>query len=441
MNNRSPDVGPGLKGIGRKEEAVDTTRHDGVAASNIRISQSALRLLERSVAHLTAWWQANRLVLFQVGAVFLSLRILLTLLAVLSSGMLPPQSELHSTYHRSDNLLLDVWARWDSEYYLDIASQGYLARPELPVFFPFYPMLLAATAKVVGHDYVLSGILVSSLACFIALFYMFKLAELELGEESARRALLYLAAYPMALFMMAVYTESLFLAVILAAFYYARRRRWLAAGIATLLAGITRPTGLVLVFPLAYEAWSQAGGTIDWATWRRLINWRVLLAVAGAPLSWLLYAIYLGGITGDRFAILHSRSQPPFLRQTSLPWDTVGLAISNLSHPSLSVLSRTVNTADLVATIFLIEATIVAWWALPRLYAVYCAASLFLLLSLTIPEWPLQSMPRYTLTVFPIFFLLAKLGANRYWHQAILMAGLLLLGIYTALFANWYWVF
>ncbi|MGI8587842.1 MAG: hypothetical protein ACR2M0_09175 [Chloroflexia bacterium] len=421
---------------------------EGVALDTQTIAHPAEEIAAPGMAagakimpYIARWWTLNRVAVTQAFFVFLSLRLLLSVVAGLSIGMLPMQTGQHSTYQRSTNPQLDAWSRWDSEYYLDIAEQGYSTRPQLAVFFPLYPMLLAGAAPLTGGDYVLAGILVSSVACFIALFYMFKLAAWEFGEEVAGRSILYMAAYPMALFLFAVYTESVFLAVTLAAFYYARRRRWAFAGSAALLAGLARPTAIVLVLPLVYEAWCQAGHTLRLPTLKRLVSLRYLLGIGAAPLGWLLFAGYLAWLTGDMLAILHSRTLPPFWREVSMPWDTLISAIRRLGDPTLSPFARTVNTADLIATLLLLEACIVAWWALPRIYAIYCSGSLILLLLLTIPEWPLQSMQRYSLAVFPLFFLLAKLGANRYWHQLILMTSLLLLGVYTALFANWYWVF
>jgi len=42
--------------------------------------------------------------------------------------------------------------------------------------------------------------------------------------------------------------------------------------------------------------------------------------------------------------------------------------------------------------------------------------------------------------LFPAFIVLALLGRNRYAHQIILWLSLLLLGLYTIRFVNWYWV-
>jgi hypothetical protein len=97
--------------------------------------------------------------------VFFGIRIGLSLVAVLAAVYLPEQTGWHATYHRSDNIWLDVWARWDSEYYLDIAQYGYGARPELPAFFPVISSLDSPGGTPVwqrlslGGDYRLKSIL------------------------------------------------------------------------------------------------------------------------------------------------------------------------------------------------------------------------------------------------------------------------------------------
>ncbi len=403
---------------------VQTEQH--VAPSNPQWQQAA---------PIRAWWKADRRAVIEALTLFVGTGLAFSLIAVLATAFLPEQTGLHSTYHRAAGVWPDVLARWDSEYYIDIAAQGYAARPELITFFPLYPLLISTFASVLGGDYVLSGVVVSAIAYFVALLYLFKLVAWEFSEAAASRALLYLALSPVAFFLLSVYTESLFLAVTIMAFYYARRGEWAIAGVAALLATVTRPNGFIIVVPLAFEIWQQIGGKP-----RKLVPAH-LWALLAAPIALTVWAFYLAWLTGDPLAIVHSRAQPPFARVTSMPWETLWSAMQYLGTPGLSPLSRVVNSLDLAATLLLIEATVIAWWRLPHAYAAYMTVSVLLLLSSTVPDWPLQSMQRYTLSIFPIFMLLAQLGANRYWHRTILIASAPLLGMYTALFATWYWVF
>ena len=70
-----------------------------------------------------------------------------------------------------------------------------------------------------------------------------RLAEHLLGEAGARRAVLYLAVFPTSLYLGAVYSESLFLALALATFVLAERGRLGLAGVAVGLALLTRAQG------------------------------------------------------------------------------------------------------------------------------------------------------------------------------------------------------
>jgi hypothetical protein len=52
----------------------------------------------------------------------------------------------------------------------------------------------------------------------------------------------------------------------------------------------------------------------------------------------------------------------------------------------------------------------------------------------------LMSTPRFALAIFPVFLILGLLGRDERVHTAILIGVLPLLGFFTMLFSNWYWV-
>src|SRR5207237_1380401 len=79
--------------------------------------------------------------------------------------------------------------------------------------------------------------LAAALGAFLLLYH---LAEDRLGADGAQRTVLYLAIFPMALFLQAVYSESLYLLLVLAAFLLAERARFAGAGVAAGLAILTR---------------------------------------------------------------------------------------------------------------------------------------------------------------------------------------------------------
>ena len=116
----------------------------------------------------------------------------------------------------------DVWARWDSVFFVRIAEHGY--DNASAAFSPLYPSLVWAVGHVFGGHYVVAGIAVSLAAALGSFLLLHRLAEDHLGTDGARRAVLYLAVFPMALFLQAVYSESLYLLLALGAFALAERK-------------------------------------------------------------------------------------------------------------------------------------------------------------------------------------------------------------------------
>ena len=150
---------------------------------------------------------------------------------------------------------VDVWARWDSDWFLRIAENGYSWPSSTPAFFPLYPLLVAGLGRLLLGHYVLAGVLVSLAAGPAAFVLLYRLTSLRLGEEAARHTVLFLAVAPTSLFFGAVYSESLFLLLAVAAFLLAERGRFWQAGAAAGLALLTRSAGVALLPALVVLAW------------------------------------------------------------------------------------------------------------------------------------------------------------------------------------------
>jgi hypothetical protein len=59
---------------------------------------------------------------------------------------------------------------------------------------------------------------------------------------------------------------------------------------------------------------------------------------------------------------------------------------------------------------------------------------------LSVSSGLLMSQRRYVWVLFPAFILLARWGKNIWVDRLIVVLSLLLLGLFTAMYANWYWV-
>src|SRR5215212_1644383 len=123
----------------------------------------------------------------------------------------------------------DIWARWDSVFFVRVAQHGY--DKASAAFYPLYPGLVAALGRAFFGHYVLAGIVISLATALAAFALLYRLAAERLGDDGAWRTVLYVAVFPMSLFLQAVYSESLYLLLVVAAFLTAERGRFAWAGV------------------------------------------------------------------------------------------------------------------------------------------------------------------------------------------------------------------
>lgn len=342
----------------------------------------------------------------------------------------------------------DIWARWDSIFFLRIAEHGYehLSR-SATAFFPLYPAIVGMVGRVFFGHYVLAGIAVSIAAGLAAFVLLYRLAEIHLGAEGARRAVLYLAVFPMALFFQAVYSESLYLLLSLAAFALAERKRFLPAGVVVGLALLTRPAAVALLPALALIAW-------------RLPNARGALArLAVAPAMFAVYPLLLWWQQGDPWAFVNA--QGIWARHLSYAGPLGGiwnglragwagvrqLASGSHTHAYWPAVDGTdpmrvaaINLECLAALVLFAILTVVAWRRFGAPYGLFSALSLAIPLSVPSERWPLLSLPRFGLVIFPLFLALAAIGGRPRAHTAIVSISSLLLGVAVVQWALWQWV-
>jgi Mannosyltransferase (PIG-V) len=342
----------------------------------------------------------------------------------------------------------DVWARWDSVWFLRIAEHGYGSlEGAAAAFYPLYPAAVAVLGRVFLGHYVLAGIVVSLAATLAAFILFHDLAESKLGAEGARRAVLYLALFPMALFLQAVYSEALFLLLSVAAFVLAERRRFLPAGIVTGLALLTRPVGVALLPALALLAWRSPKGR------------EALARLAVGPLLFAVYPLVLWWQRDDPWAF--ARAQDIWTRHVShagplggiwdglrAGWAGVRQLVSG-SHtttywPAVDgtdpMRVAAVNLEALAFLVLFVALTIVAWRRFGAPYGLFAALSLAIPLSVPSERWPLLSLPRFGLTIFPLFLALATIGGRPRLHTAIVSISAIMLGVAIVQWSLWQWV-
>jgi Gpi18-like mannosyltransferase len=340
---------------------------------------------------------------------------------------------------------LSFWAHWDGAWYSAIAVEGYGFRaPESTAFFPLYPMLVWA-GTAIGGGPALWGVLVSIIATFFALYFLYRIAEKLLDDRAAKAATLAFAFFPTAFFLNAVYTEALFVALSAGSFWAAYvRRDLLLAGVLGALAAATRNLGVLLLIPLGYE----------WLRNRREFGWRRALGIGIVPLGLVGYALFLWYRFGEPL-IFFSQQSAHWVRELANPLTTLGSAWASAGEglgyvldpatlfqdqsplPALEA-SNTLNIAFLVLFLVLMG---VGFALLPLGLSVYASLIALLLILTPSPLFPLMSMPRVMLGAFPLFLILGYLLSR---SRPALFLWLFVSGslgvALTALFVTWRWV-
>jgi hypothetical protein len=339
----------------------------------------------REQARSSPWWDAAKIVL--------ATRLLFLLLGYAASFFLST-----STEGLPEAGFLDIWVRWDATRFLVTADVGYEGPGSFPnsyAFFPFFPLAVRALSFL-GLSGVVAGMLISTLSSWVALAFLHKLAEEEVGAGAGRRAALYLALFPTGLFLVAPYSEALFLAGAIPAFYFARRQRWHLVGPPAALAMGTRFAGVFLLLGLTVEAIRRLERTP-----REVLTAGLSLVMGVLPL--LGYAAFLTQAKGDPFYFVTDQ-RLGWGRSFVGPFAALQNTFDRWDDPTQSTSFLVAYRVEVIAA--LVGVSFVGWALRKREwgYAAYMGSLLLVLLTST--EY--FSIPRILLTFFPAFVFLAE---------------------------------
>lgn len=222
------------------------------------------------------------------------LGLLLTVLQVLVSCLFSGHSNLPEAY-------LSL-CQWDTVWYSTIVEGGYNAVPnrhgEANVgFFPGYPYLTRQVRTLTGLPTSEALLLTAQLSCWVFWSYLLLLlSSWGVPRRIALATALGVLAYPAAFFLVAGYSESLFLACTLGFFYWSERGGRLAAVLAAVHGfgmTATRLVGLPLaIYPLARVLLGAAPGSgpsLRDRLRRCTVPLLIGLATAGGGLSFFLF--------------------------------------------------------------------------------------------------------------------------------------------------------
>jgi len=341
-------------------------------------------------------------------------------------------------------LLLGPWQRFDTQRYVRIARDGYIA-PDDSHYPPLYPALIRVGAAPLGsgpNALMFAALAVATLAAFGLFFLFHQLAMHEIGNAGARHAVLFLALFPTGFFLFAGYSESLFIFLALASFVSARGGRFGRAGIFGALASLTRLTGWCLALPIAWEAYvrwtrsrkdgSLAGG--EFGTSRLLLSLVFAALPAIATAGFLIFRRNLG------FPALDDTFGTHWYRTPGVPGQDLVTAARIMFFGAAGRSDILPLSVDFASAIGMLIATPFVFRRFGMSFGLYMAGILFFLLLATSSLLPLYSVARYVLPLFPAFLLFGMVMTNRPLPRRILLTGSFSLWLlFSAMFFSRNW--
>lgn len=312
---------------------------------------------------------------------------------------------------------LDMWYRWDSGWYLNIIKNGYQGIQELGdahAFFPLFPSLVRTILNFLPVSWrsdsviLLLGLGVANL-CFVGGMWLLArlINELYDSGKVANYTAMTLAFFPTSYIFSTFYPESLFLILSVATYYFIIKERWYLVIILSVLLTLTRPTGVLILVPLAIELITRS--KYKWGP-------------AVAMLTTLVAFTYVG-----QSAIV---AQQAWGKAITWPWET----LLNPTHfiGYITSIDKWVSLVFITLTIYSIKNT-------PRPSFTWYGIAMFVPFLFT---GTLQSATRYAMLSYPLIaqgsYLITK--QKSVVIQNLIMNLLVILGV--ILFVAWvrfYW--
>lgn len=364
---------------------------------------------------------------FEITGIFVISRLLVLMIAILSASIIE-KGEYFLEWGTPTNAL-DLFHKWDSHQYLSIIQTGYSYIPgkmSNVAFFPLYPLLIKLFSAIFGHP-VAIGFIISNIALLLASIYFYKLIKLDYKDSTAMKSIFFLLISPVSFFFSIVYTEGLFLFLVISCFYYARKKQWLLASILAGLATLTRGTiGFILIFPLLMEYFD--------------LDFRNLKPDLKKIKSSILYLLLIpASLIGFMIYLYIKFNEPLAFIKVQAGW---GRGFSSI----FTTLSSYIYYPPFFQFLFLdsviVSIVLILYLTFQKTRASYITYSI-LLLFLYLSTRQIYSIHRYVGVIFPLYLGLALLSQKHRFFDYLLTAfSIMLLTILTMLFVNGYfWMF
>ncbi len=346
--------------------------------------------------------------LLKILLVLLLIKAALFLIGATAVSILPFSNEgYRNNFHYPENENKNVlpFKTWDAQHYLYLSERGYNTGQESNRFSPLYPLLIFLVSKT-GMPTLWSAYILSTVFSLLSALLIFLLAKKIFAKDSVGYfSVIFLFSFPSAFFLSLPYTESLFLFLSMAVFYFLEDRKYVPLFIASLLLPLTRPTGIFIIVPIFIYLVTKKikVNKIFLPTFNKKIalkfsfHYLLLLApLVGALAYFLLMKYFLG----DSLAGIKGLSMLSTWNIANVI-DPFGLLRGFLSGPYVLHGFQS-SIIDKMFFVFFLAALPFVYRLMPRHYFYFTLA-----IGLVPLFGSFTSYTRYLLPAFPIFIMLA----------------------------------
>ena len=312
---------------------------------------------------------------------------------------------IHTDYSFEQDWLYPYWVRnfyhllnFDGVHYQKIAKLGYQLKFST-AFFPLYPLLIKGVSQISSGLISLprSALLVSAVSFVASICLLYTITK-------SNKVILSLLLFPLSFFFLAGYTESLFLFLSLLSYLFFKKKKYFWMGVVGYFAALTRFYGILLFGFLFLEYFFSLPKKKRFV----LKSYLPVLPLLLIPAGLVTYMIYLYFTFGDPLQFVHAlelwqKSKVTFPLRTMYRYARMLLTVSP------SIVQYWVAFFEIAFFGFGLWLSLKLW--LRKKYSY----SLYLLAATLIPSFTgtLQSVPRYIITVFPLYIFLSGIKKGR----------------------------
>lgn len=380
-------------------------------------------------------------IILHLFLLFLLWRTLLFVPLVVGERLLPYREGYDYTniwkftkpYFPVDSVFLYPWANFDGVHYLNISGNGYTI--DNAGFFPVFPLLIRGLGALFGQGLPFSSIqffsalFIVHTSFFLSILVFYKLLRFDYNHKTTFRTIIFLLLFPTSFFFVSIYSESVFLLLTLLAFYFARKKQWVFAGLSAMVSMATRIVGVAIFPALICELFLQ----------KKTLRSLSISSLLFAPLGIFGYAVFNKLQWGDYFRFLevhgtlgNSRSTDSIVLfpQTLFRYGKILFSVSP------SVYEWWIAMLELVTFFAVIILIYIGWKKRIRLSYLLFALVTFLI---PVSSGTFTGLPRYAVIIFPIFITLALIK-SKWIRLAYVSISLALLGLLLMLFSRGYFI-